>query len=59
MQKVLEGANIKLGDVATDVVGISGRQIMLALVGGQSTAPFWLTWHAANCGPSCHAWNVR
>src|SRR5713226_7133965 len=34
IQKTLEGANIKLGDVATDVVGISGRQIMLALVGG-------------------------
>src|SRR4030081_3794758 len=34
IQKTLEGANIKLGDVATDIVGISGRQIMLALVGG-------------------------
>src|SRR5437879_2850309 len=27
LQKTLEGANIKLGDVATDVVGVSGRHI--------------------------------
>src|SRR5213082_2931935 len=25
LQKTLEGANIKLGDVATDIVGLSGR----------------------------------
>jgi transposase len=30
LQKTLEGANIKLGDVATDVVGLSGRDIMRA-----------------------------
>jgi transposase len=36
IQKTLEGANIKLGDVATDVVGISGRAIMRALVAGQT-----------------------
>jgi transposase len=38
IQKTLEGANIKLGDVATDVVGRSGRQIMLALVAGKVEA---------------------
>jgi transposase len=36
IQKTLEGANIKLGDVATDVVGVSGRQIMRALVSGET-----------------------
>jgi transposase len=35
LQKTLEGANIKLGDVATDVVGVSGRAIMRALVAGE------------------------
>jgi transposase len=34
LQKVLEGANIKLASVATDVVGKTGRQILQALVAG-------------------------
>jgi transposase len=34
LQKVLEGANIKLGDVATDVLGKSGRDMLLALAAG-------------------------
>lgn len=38
IQKVLEGANIKLGAVASDVLGVSGRAILEALVGG-STDP--------------------
>lgn len=36
LQKVLESANIKLGDVATDVMGVSGRQMMQAIVRGES-----------------------
>ncbi len=34
VQKTLEGANIKLGDVASNVLGVSGRQILTALVSG-------------------------
>jgi transposase len=34
VQKTLEGAGIKLGDVATDIFGLSGRQMLEALVGG-------------------------
>jgi transposase len=34
IQKVLEGANIKLASVATNVVGASGRAMLEALVGG-------------------------
>lgn len=34
IQKVLEGANIKLSSVATDVVGASGRAILEAMVRG-------------------------
>jgi transposase len=36
VQKTLEGANIKLAAVATDVLGRSGRAILEALVAGQS-----------------------
>jgi transposase len=35
VQKVLEDANLKLGDVASDVLGRSGRAILEALIGGQ------------------------
>src|SRR4029453_12584706 len=38
IQKTLEGAGIKLGDVATDVLGRSGRRILEALIGGTSDA---------------------
>jgi transposase len=34
LQKTLEGANIKLSSVATDVLGVSGRQMLTALVAG-------------------------
>src|SRR5438067_8134518 len=35
IQKVLEDANIKLGSVASDVRGVSGRDMLRALVAGQ------------------------
>jgi transposase len=38
LQKFLESANIKLSSVATDVMGVSGRAMLEALIGG-STAP--------------------
>jgi len=38
IQKTLEGAGIKLGDVASDVLGLSGRRMLEGLVGGTSDA---------------------
>src|SRR5262249_10344683 len=35
IQKVLEDANVKLGSVATDALGVSGRQMLKALIKGQ------------------------
>ena len=35
VQKVLEGANIKLGDVTSDVMGVSGRAMLEALANGE------------------------
>jgi transposase len=37
VHKVLEGANIKLGSVASDVMGVSGRAMLAAIVQGQSS----------------------
>jgi transposase len=36
IQKVLEGANIKLGSVATDILGVSGRLMLRQLIDGES-----------------------
>jgi transposase len=35
LQKILEDANIKLGSVASDVLGVSGRQMIRALIEGK------------------------
>jgi transposase len=37
VHKVLEGANIKLGSVASDMMGVSGRAMLKAIVEGQSS----------------------
>jgi transposase len=36
LQKTLEGANIKLASVATDILGKSGREILAALLAGET-----------------------
>ena len=36
IHKVLEGANIKLASVATDIMGLSGRAILAAIVAGKT-----------------------
>jgi transposase len=36
VQKVLESANIKLASVATDVMGVSGRAMLAAIIQGQA-----------------------
>jgi transposase len=38
IQKVLEDANLKLGSVATDVLGVSGRDMLRALIAGETDA---------------------
>jgi transposase len=38
LQKTLEGANIKLAAVATDILGKSGREILAALIDGRTDA---------------------
>jgi transposase len=38
LQKTLEGANVKLASVATDIMGLSGRQMLAALIGGETDA---------------------
>ncbi len=39
--KVLEDTNVKLGSVASDILGVTGRRIIEALIGGEQR-PEWL-----------------
>jgi transposase len=39
IQKTLEGANIKLDSVVTDILGLTGRRIIQALIDGQTAPP--------------------
>ena len=39
LQKVLENANVKLASVASDVLGVSGRGMLQALIEGKMTPP--------------------
>ena len=63
LQKTLEGANLKLASVATNVVGVSGRAMLEALVRGE-TDPGVLAQHArgrmrTKLGALQHALNGR
>ena len=40
VQKVLEAANIKLASVASDVMGVSGRAMLAAIVEGSVSPEF-------------------
>jgi hypothetical protein len=50
IQKTLEDANIKLDSVVTDILGLSGRRIIEALIAGQ-TVPQALATLAYRRGP--------
>lgn len=44
VQKLLEQVNVKIGNVLTDVFGVSGQEMILALLEGDSTLhrlPAW------------------
>ena len=53
LQKTLEGANIKLASVVSDVTGVSARA-MLARAGGRAarTRRRWPSWRRGSCGAS-------
>ena len=56
IQKTLEDAGIKLDSVAADVLGVSGRAMLGALVAGERDPRSWPSWPRASCArssPSC------
>ena len=46
VQKLLEQVNVKIGSVLTDVFGVSGLQMLLALLDGRVRQRKSLDWHA-------------
>ena len=51
IHKLLEDANIKLGAVASDVLGKSGRAMLQALLSGAAgRRTRWRTWRWGGCG---------
>lgn len=58
---VLEEAGIKLGLVATDILGVTGRRIIRAWIAGEQRPECWPTGPSAACGTrgmSC-GWSCR
>src|SRR3954451_9282447 len=53
LHKALEDTGIKLDCVASDILGVSGRAMLDALVNGPPTLRCWPIWPAAGCAPSC------
>ena len=49
VQKLLEDANIKLAAVASDIMGVSGRAMLAALLAGHTDPQRWPSWPKAAC----------
>jgi transposase len=56
VQKLLEDANIKLASVASDMMGVSGRAMLTALLAGHAAPRLWQTWPKAACAAHGSIW---
>jgi transposase len=55
--KLLEDACIKLSAVVADIFGVSGRDMLAALVAGERTRKYWRSWPGAACEPRSPSWS--
>ena len=53
LHKVLQDAGLKLASVATDILGVSGRAMLDALLGGTTDAAVLAELARGACAPSC------
>ena len=44
LQKTLEDANIKLDSIISDILGVSGRRMIEAMIAARPTRPSWPAW---------------
>ena len=49
VEKLLEDAQIKLSTVVSDIFGVSGRQMLAALIAGEPTPRRWPSWPGPGC----------
>jgi transposase len=56
LEKLLEDALIKLGTVATDIMGVSGRAMPEALAAGQRDPRRSPSWPGGGCAASAAPW---
>ncbi len=57
LQKGLQGANSKLPTVATDILGTSGRDILVALVAGTTESARSRSWPGSGCASRSRSWS--
>ena len=57
LEKELEDAGIKLSSVATDILGVSGRAMLAALIAGEDDASCWPRWPKAGCARRSRNWS--
>jgi len=53
LHKALEDTGIKLDCVATDILGVSGRAMLDALIRGTTDPDGWPSWPGVGCARSC------
>jgi transposase len=56
VEKLLEDAQIKLSVVASDIFGVSGRDMLAALIAGERDPRRWRSWHEPACAQSAASW---
>jgi hypothetical protein len=56
LEQLLEDAQIKLSSVISDIFGVSGRQMLAALIAGQRDPRRSRSWHVPACGPRSRSW---
>ncbi len=59
VHKTLEGANIKLGSIATDILGKSGREILTELAAGATDPAALADLARGSCAPSSRSSSGR
>jgi transposase len=59
VEKLLEEAQIKLSVVASNIFGVSGRDMMAALINGNAIPVSWREWREVECAARSPSWRRR
>ena len=59
IQKILDVANLKLTGTISQILGVTGRAILKALIAGRQTQQRLPTWHTLECMSAASGWSSR